>query len=137
MRSATSSTPYRGTATRARARFRAVGSGYLRFARTEPGLFRTAFSVPGDLAKATDPAHAGREGATPFQLLATTLDELVDAGVLPVKRRPATEFLAWSAVHGLAILVIDGPLRRFDAATTSAVTARLLDMVEQGLQTKT
>src|SRR5262249_49946153 len=32
----------------ARAGLRAIGTAYLRFARSEPGLFRTAFGVPGD-----------------------------------------------------------------------------------------
>jgi len=118
----------------ARARLRAVGTGYLRFAQAEPGLFRTAFSVPEDLEGAADPAKAGHSGLTPFQLLAATLDELVDAGVLPRRRRPGAEFLAWSAVHGLAMLVIDGPLRGLPPRQTEDITHRLLDMVDQGLE---
>jgi AcrR family transcriptional regulator len=117
----------------ARARLRAVGTGYLRFAQTEPGLFRTAFSIPRDLASAADPARAGAGGLTPFQLLGSVLDELVDAGALPKERRPAAEFLAWSSVHGLAMLLIDGPLRALDRKKTHAIVERLLDMVEQGL----
>jgi AcrR family transcriptional regulator len=117
----------------ARARLRAVGTGYLRFAQAEPGLFRTAFSVPDDLQDAASPARAGTTGLTPFQLLAAALDELVDAGVLPRERRPGAEFLAWSAVHGLAVLLIDGPLRSLDHPQRQAIAQRLLDMVEQGL----
>jgi AcrR family transcriptional regulator len=116
-----------------RARLRAIGTGYLRFAQAEPGLFRTAFSVPGDLRDAASPARAGSGGLTPFQLLAAVLDELVAAGVLPPERRPGAEFLAWSAVHGLAMLLIDGPLRDLDAARTRGIEQRLLDMVDQGL----
>ncbi|CAA9444326.1 MAG: Transcriptional regulator, AcrR family [uncultured Rubrobacteraceae bacterium] len=116
-----------------RARLRAVGAGYLRFARAEPGLFRTAFSASDNLRDATSPARAGEGGLTPFQLLATTLDELVEAGVLPRERRPGAEFLAWSAVHGLAMLLIDGPLRGFDRTQAQDAGRRLLDMVEQGL----
>src|SRR6266540_2526624 len=112
----------------------AVGTGYLRFAQAEPGLFRTAFSVPEDLEGAADPAKAGHSGLTPFQLLAAALDELVDAGVLPRRRRPGAEFLAWSAVHGLAMLVIDGPLRGLPPRQTEDITHRLLDMVDQGLE---
>ena len=44
---------------RARARFRAVGVGYLRFAMDEPGLFRAAFAVPVDLRRAASPEAAG------------------------------------------------------------------------------
>lgn len=117
----------------ARARFRAVGSGYLRFARTEPGLFRTAFSVPDNLDGRSNAARAGPSGRTPFQLLAAALDGLVDAGVLPPERRPGTEFLAWSAVHGLATLLIDGPLRAVDDEQAQEIGRRLVAMVDQGL----
>ncbi|MDX6451454.1 MAG: hypothetical protein QOH16_1503 [Gaiellaceae bacterium] len=117
----------------ARARLRAVGTGYVRFAQTEPGLFRTAFSVSRDLAKIGDPARAGASGLSPFLLLASVLDELVDAGALPKERRPAAEFLAWSSVHGLSMLLIDGPLRALDKKKAHAIIERLLDMVEQGL----
>jgi AcrR family transcriptional regulator len=117
----------------ARARLRAVGTGYLRFAREEPGLFRTAFSVPDDLANSDSPLKAGAAGLTPFQVLSVTLDELVDVGALPPERRPGCELLAWSAVHGLGMLVIDGPLRGLTDAMIDGATARLLDMVERGL----
>ena len=42
----------------ARARFGAVGRGYLRFAREEPGLFRTAFSASENLGDTTSPSRA-------------------------------------------------------------------------------
>ncbi|WP_150307182.1 TetR/AcrR family transcriptional regulator [Planctomonas psychrotolerans] len=117
----------------ARAHLRAVGSGYLRFARSEPGLFRAAFSVPRVLDRADSSAKAGRGGRTPFQLLTIALDEHVEAGILPAERRAHTEFLAWSAVHGLATLMIDGPLRGLPHELVGGVERRLLDMVEQGL----
>jgi hypothetical protein len=43
------------------------------------------------------------------------------------------ECLAWSAVHGMAMLSIDGPLRRLGATQYEALGARLLDMVEKGV----
>ena len=117
----------------ARAHLRAVGAGYLRFARAQPGLFRTAFSASDNLESAASTDRAGEGGLTPFQLLAAALDELVEAGVLHHERRPGAEYLAWSAVHGLAMLLIDGPLRGLDGAQARAVGRRLLDMVERGL----
>lgn len=117
----------------ARAQLRAVGTGYMKFAQAEPGLFRTAFSVPADLQTAGDPAKAGSSGLTPFQLLSTVLDKFVEAGILSRERRPGAEFLAWSAVHGLSMLAIDGPLRGLDATQRQAIGQRLLYMVEQGL----
>jgi AcrR family transcriptional regulator len=117
----------------ARAHLRAVGTGYLRFAQAEPGLFRTAFSVHENLEQATIPDMAGKSGLTPFQLLGSALDEMVKAGILPAERRPFAEVLAWSAVHGLAMLLIDGPLRVLDAAQAQALGQRVIDMVESGL----
>lgn len=117
----------------ARAGLRAVGAGYLRFAQTQPGLFRTAFAEHADLRDAATPDSAGESGLTPFQLLSAALDGLVAAGELPAERRLGAEFLAWSAVHGLAMLVIDGPLRGLDAEQRTFAAQRLLEMVEKGL----
>lgn len=117
----------------ARARLRGVGTGYLRFAQAEPGLFRTAFSASDNLRSTASPARAGETGLTPFQLLGAALDELVEAGALSRERRPGAEFLAWSAVHGLAMLLIDGPLRGLDHAGAQDIGQRLIYMIERGL----
>lgn len=116
-----------------RLRLRAVGQGYIGFAREEPGLFRTAFSVPDDLSEAASPDKAGAGGRTPFQILSVVLDELAALGVLPADRRPGAELIAWSSVHGLGMLAIDGPLRGLDDAILSDAMSRLLDMVDRGL----
>lgn len=117
----------------ARADLRAVGQGYLRFALTETGLFRTAFSTPELLGFTGDPARKGDSGRDPFELLGAALDKFVATGLLPPERRPAAEFLAWSAVHGFAMLVIDGPLHTLSRADTDAIGARVIAMVEKGL----
>lgn len=117
---------------RARGHLRAVGTAYVAFALDEPGLFRTAFFVPVDLEGAARPTRAGPSGRTPFELLGDSLDELVAAGVMPPSRRPQAEFLAWSSVHGLAMLLIDGPLRALPRAEADAITQRVIDMVEAG-----
>jgi AcrR family transcriptional regulator len=118
---------------RAHAGLRAIGTAYLRFARREPGLFRMAFAVPGDPETTTNSAMAGKTGLNPFQLLGSALDWLVEAGVLPAARRPGAEYLAWSAVHGLAMLLLEGPLRRLTRTQAREIERRLLDMVDKGL----
>ncbi|AYF98665.1 TetR/AcrR family transcriptional regulator [Protaetiibacter intestinalis] len=117
----------------AQERLRAVGIGYLRFARDEPGLFRAAFSVPADLNRAFGPEKAGPGGRSPFGLLSQVLDELVATGALPPERRPGAELLAWSSVHGLAMLVLEGPLRGLDRDTATAAGRALVEMVVRGL----
>jgi AcrR family transcriptional regulator len=126
----------RGPVELARARLRAVGTAYLRFARAQPGLFRTAFSpvaAGGGTAPAPASDRAGDSGLNPFELLGSALDSLTEAGVLSVDHRPAAEYLAWSAVHGMALLAIDGPLRQLSDEQAQALGQRLLDMVERGL----
>lgn len=117
----------------ARAQLRAVGTGYLKFAQAEPGLFRLAFSENADLSNAAHPQSAGNSGRSPFQILSAALDALVEAGQLPKERREAAEFFAWSAVHGLAALMIDGPLRGLEKKQAEVIGQRLIDMVERGL----
>ncbi len=122
-----------GSAELARASLRAVGLGYLNFALDETGLFRTIFAVPYVWPAAPDPDKAGNTGLNPFQLLGVALDRMAEAGVLPAERRAGAEFLAWSAVHGLAMLIIEGPLRNVPAARADALGRRLVEMVENGL----
>jgi AcrR family transcriptional regulator len=117
----------------ARASLRAVGAGYLRFAQDEPGLFRTAFAAEDHMPVGADPSRAGKSGLDPFQLLGAALDRLVEAGVLPGDRRAGAEYLAWSSVHGLAMLVIDGPLRSLPRKHADQIGERVLAMVEKGL----
>ncbi|MEK6398977.1 MAG: TetR/AcrR family transcriptional regulator [Terriglobus sp.] len=125
--------PGKDAASYARRSLRAVGTGYLTFALTQPGLFKTAFSVPAPVFETPNPENAGATGLNPFQLLGLALDRMLAAGILKPKDRPGAEFLAWSTVHGMALLMLDGPLRGIDAATTQHLAKRLLDMVEKGL----
>lgn len=120
-------------ADQARAALRAIGVGYLRFAQRESGLFRTAFAMPDEVERDDDPDKAGGSGLNPFQLLGAALDRMTAAGVLPAGRRPGAEYLAWSAVHGLALLIIDGPLRGRPAEQTGAIALRVVEMVENGM----
>ena len=118
---------------RAKAHLRGVGMGYIKFASLEPGLLRTAFAIPDGLKGQPVPEKSGDSGKTPFQLLSDAIDLMLEAGLLPKAKRLGAEFLAWSSVHGLSMLMIDGPLRSFSPAQVEAVGQRLIDMVERGL----
>jgi AcrR family transcriptional regulator len=115
----------------ARAHLRAVGIGYLDFADAEPGLFRAAFTVTATPTNLE--ASRGPQGLDPFRHLGVALDRMVEAGLLPRERRPGAEILAWSSVHGFAILVNEGPLRRLPTRERRAIAERLVAMVERGL----
>ena len=113
-----------------RAQLDAVGRAYVRFALREPGLFRTAFTVHTS-AEAGRGAEDGGRG--PFGLLLDVLDRAVESGVMPAERRPGADVAAWSAVHGLAVLLLDGPLRSVPAEARDALIGRVLRTVREGL----
>lgn len=116
-------------------RLRAIGAGYLRFALTEPGLFRTAFTrsiESGEHASAEHPT-AAMAASPAFQLLSETLDELVAVGLLPPERRRYAEIFAWSCTHGLAMLLLDGPLAALPTDLRDDVIRRSLDGIVHGL----
>lgn len=117
----------------ARLRLRATGSAYIQFALSEPGWFRTAFAVPPGLGYMDDDHGVGESGLGPLELLGEQLDGVLGAGGLPPERRPEAELAAWSAVHGLAMLLLEGPLRSLAESERSAAITRLLDTIERGL----
>jgi AcrR family transcriptional regulator len=116
----------------ARRSLRGVGMGYLGFAMREPGMFRTAFSVAPPV-HSSNPANTASMGLNAFQLLSLALDRMLEAGLLSKKGRQDAEYLAWSTVHGLALLVLEGPLQQMPQEMVLALGERLVVMVERGL----
>jgi len=97
-----------GTAARAVARLAALGEAYLDFGIRHPSHFRIMF---GPWLRDTDCLPGvGPSGKDPFQILVEALAGLVAAGVISEASRAGAEIVAWSAVHGLAALVVDGSL---------------------------
>lgn len=118
-------------------RLRALSTGYVRFARSEPGLFRAAFShLPKPvrphpeatghpvIAEPTDPA---------FQMLCAVLDDLVATGLMPAQRRQHAPLAAWSMVHGLAVLLLDGPYAHLADEQADAVMRSTVEVAIYGL----
>jgi AcrR family transcriptional regulator len=113
-----------------RLRLRALGLGYVGFALDEPGLFRTAFAhaEPMTGQDGLDPMQTA-----PFLMLAEILDRLSDSGAIPPDRRPFLEVAAWATAHGMAQLLLDGPMRHLPKDVQQAALVRALDMVEAGI----
>jgi AcrR family transcriptional regulator len=118
------------------ARLDALGRAYVEFATTEPGWFHTAFAVPRSTHNFAPGEGVGASGLGPYDLLAARLDELLDVGATTPQRRPGAEYAAWSAVHGLATLVNDGPLRDLPAAEREHALRSVLEVVSQGLRAR-
>jgi AcrR family transcriptional regulator len=114
------------TPTGARLRSRAVGKAYLEFARTEPGLFDTAFAAADHPATSTD------HEPLPLEHLQAALDDLVEAGVLEPARRANIEYPIWATVHGLAAL-LRGPLRALPDREKTRLETQTLAFISDSL----
>ena len=120
----------RGDPAAAERRLRAVGVAYLSFAHEEPGLFATAFSVPQQHGY---DLQEGETDRTPLGQLRAALDELVEAGLLDQRRRTGIEYPVWSAVHGLAVLAGQGPLRAMPDSGRHHLQELVLGFLNEGL----
>lgn len=114
------------TPTGAQLRMQAVGRAYLEFARTEPGLFDTAFTAPDH------PSGVMGAGPQPLELVQGALDNLVQAGLLEPARRAGIEFPTWATVHGMAVL-LRGPLRALPDREKARLEAQTLAFIGASL----
>jgi AcrR family transcriptional regulator len=110
-----------GSPAHAVAELAAVGRAYVEFAVKHPANFQVMFGPWCDHPDLTEvPAGATPEGRDPFQILVDTLDALARSGAVLPAARAGAEIAAWSAVHGLASLVVAqamplGPAERAQA----------------------
>jgi AcrR family transcriptional regulator len=90
-------------------RLAAMGQAYVQFAITHPGHFRVMFR--GDARPATTPA-LNTASQQAFGLLHKVIEDCQRAGVAPAGDPQPLVLTAWSLVHGLATLGVDGALAR-------------------------
>jgi AcrR family transcriptional regulator len=135
-----------------------AGHAYIGFALTETGLFRSAFTHSGwplpvanpssitDLSTITEQASiaepprpdwvtTNHTDLPAYGILVRLMDELVTTGRLAPARRDGADVLAWSTVHGLANLLLDGPLARLPEHHRQAAIDRTIDLMVAGLVT--
>ena len=97
-----------------KARLDAACNGYVRFALANPELFKLMFSTK--LCNADDPElkRAAWDSYSVLRGIAHGLDwDKADAEGAPWR----TEWMLWSMVHGYAMLLIEGQIRRNDDGT--------------------
>ena len=114
--------------TAARRRLVEIGVGYVEFALAESGLFRllfTAYPAPPD-GKGDEP------GEDPYGMLNAALDDLVTVGFLDAGLRAGADVTCWSAVHGFAVLNVEGPLRALSAEGRNTTLSGLLLGIDRG-----
>ena len=79
-------------------RFEALGEAYIDYARKHPRLFEIAFIH-------CDEKPISEFGDLAWELLQESIKELDQVGLLDRKIAVAAPMIAWSSVHGLAVLV--------------------------------
>ena len=111
-----------------RARVGATGQAYLRFALEHRSHFEVMWRT--DLCRRDEPALQTAADATFDQLLDAVRAGQADGWATGADER-SVAYLAWSAVHGLAVLWLNGPLQGLDDRSfdqlASAVGALLND----------
>lgn len=98
----------------------ACGRAYVEFARAHPAHFRVMFRP--ELVDLANCPGARAEGDSAFSCLTAVVHEAVAQGLPAEPSEEALVILAWSVAHGLACLILDGPL------------AKKLPAVERGAQ---
>jgi AcrR family transcriptional regulator len=103
--------------------FMESGFAYVRFARDNPALFRLTFSRAGRMAPGDDdPAALGQAQ----RLLYEGVAAMMPGEIAPAKR-DVMALHAWSLVHGLAMLILDGRVA-WDDAKLRQILALTFDM---------
>jgi len=77
----------------------ALGVAYITYATHHPALFKLIFS------RSNDPTN------TPDAPVYRLLNDVIAGFSLPASQRPTAAIAAWSLVHGLATLLVEGPLQ--------------------------
>lgn len=111
----------------AREALRAVGLGYISFALAEPGWFDVAFVHVGAMASPQE------QPPLPVQLLVASLDGLVADGSMTAQQRVGAEWPCWSAVHGLALMALAGPLQHLPRTEVERAAERTVDAIIAGV----
>ena len=116
----------------AAARSTATGRAYLRFALAHPAHFEVMWQ--GDLLRRGDPALDAAADATFDQLLEGVRGAQAEGWARGADERTVA-YLAWAAVHGLAVLWLSGPLSNLDDRPFDAVAASVGALLTQSLAT--
>ncbi|MFE2527421.1 TetR/AcrR family transcriptional regulator [Streptomyces sp. NPDC059382] len=111
-------------------RLAACGRAYVTWAVEDPAVARLVFRGGATTTQSAIAPH-------PHDVLTTELNRLTDTGHLPAGARPGAEFVVWAAIHGLAVLLIDGLVHIDDPKDIECQTERLVLATLNGLAQET
>jgi AcrR family transcriptional regulator len=115
-----------GSAARATAELAAIGTAYVEFALAHPSHFRVMFGPWCEHPEREElPMEVFPDGRDPYQFLVDALHALVRSGAISKDARAGAEIAAWSAVHGLATLLVERALPLAPAERRVAIAAVL------------
>lgn len=109
---------------------RAVGLAYVEFAIDKPAFFRAMWHQ--EAIYSNDPDYAAAANRLSQHLMGGFADTIADEN--PESFSPQ-ELLAWSAVHGLASLLVDGPVAKGESKDRKMTqAAEMLEAMGPALQ---
>jgi AcrR family transcriptional regulator len=114
-------------------RFRRLGVAYVRYAVTHPAHFRVMFS--SELLRSRDTPELRAAGQPTLEALVSALERVQANGTFMTGDPRALSLPAWSMVHGLATLIVDGQLPALldDPGAADALADEVIDVVIRGL----
>ncbi len=112
-------------------RLQELGVAYVKFSAGNPSYYRVMFG-PQIPERRAYPGLAAASAAT-FRFLLDGVADLQKAGLAPKGPPLDSALSAWSLVHGLSSLIVDGQLAFTGAAATAAQTERLARKVTMQL----
>jgi AcrR family transcriptional regulator len=112
-------------------RLEATGVAYVQFAIAHPSHYRVMFSsYRGEQAEHPERARAGWQA---FQVLLNVIESGQMAGVVRAGETMRLAWVAWSTVHGLAMLLIDGRLPMIETQDVEALAEFVTCTLIEGL----
>ncbi len=117
-------------------RLRAAAEGYVGFAVAHPATFRTLFGGAVCGENEQRPKGLQDAGEEAYGVLRALIVEGIDRGRLRAEDPDQLALGAWSAVHGLGMLIIEGqvPGARANPAQRRAVTETVVRLLETGIR---
>lgn len=109
--------------------FMSCGRAYVHFAVAHPALFRVMFGPY--IPKMENYPELARENACTYDLLQQSIVACQEAGVVCDRPLPELSLVAWTTVHGLASLLVDGQVG--GCADTNLSAEMLAEQVTRAL----
>jgi AcrR family transcriptional regulator len=114
------------------ARLSALGHAYVRFATENPAHFRIMFGPA--VADKKSCVELNEAADLSFSFLLQAVGDCIDAGIFPEEAHRDITLVAWSSVHGLSSLIVDGQFADMPEEELKALPHVLTDSLMRATQ---